>query len=236
MHTTGIPTLYNGVQFRSRLEAKWACFFDLLKWKWEYEPYDMEGWIPDFVLFGKNQQILVEVKPIYELGEAEETLRKRMQKANNYQNEIILLGCSPDIKIQHSVSASTKEKRFVPLGWIAPAHCLKHVKGRGNQCTCPKEPMPWDYAQITSINDKEKIFSGFCNFTSYDSTSEWDDDDVLYHIDRINGKWLGYMDFFPCFSSLKSKLTESQERKVVWGAVNSFWKDASNTVQWKGKK
>jgi len=25
-----IPTRYNGVNFRSRLEAKWAAFFDLL--------------------------------------------------------------------------------------------------------------------------------------------------------------------------------------------------------------
>ena len=34
----GIPTLYNGIQFRSRLEAKWAAFFDLLGWEYEYEP------------------------------------------------------------------------------------------------------------------------------------------------------------------------------------------------------
>jgi len=27
-----IPTLYKDVQFRSRLEAKWAAFFDLLGW------------------------------------------------------------------------------------------------------------------------------------------------------------------------------------------------------------
>ncbi len=42
------PTLYNGVQFRSRLEAQWACFFDQAKWKWDYEPMDLAGWTPTF--------------------------------------------------------------------------------------------------------------------------------------------------------------------------------------------
>jgi hypothetical protein len=42
------PTKYVGVQFRSRLEARWAAFFDLANWQWSYEPIDLEGWTPDF--------------------------------------------------------------------------------------------------------------------------------------------------------------------------------------------
>lgn len=45
-----IPTTYKGVNFRSRLEATWAAMFDLLELKWSYEPIDLDGWIPDFVL------------------------------------------------------------------------------------------------------------------------------------------------------------------------------------------
>jgi hypothetical protein len=44
------PTLYAGVMFRSRLEARWAAFFDLLGWEWKYEPVDLDGWTPDFYL------------------------------------------------------------------------------------------------------------------------------------------------------------------------------------------
>ncbi len=42
------PTMYSGVRFRSRLEARWAAFFDLVAWPWEYEPLDLVGWVPDF--------------------------------------------------------------------------------------------------------------------------------------------------------------------------------------------
>jgi len=64
--------MYAGVQFRSRLEARWAAFFDLLGWKWEYEPFDLQGYIPDFLLhvpkyagvcWLTTDTLLVEVKP-----------------------------------------------------------------------------------------------------------------------------------------------------------------------------
>ena len=59
-----IPTLYKDVQFRSRLEAKWAAFFDLLGWPWDYEPFDLNGYIPDFILH-LHEPVLVEVKPFH---------------------------------------------------------------------------------------------------------------------------------------------------------------------------
>lgn len=50
MKIAAIPTKYAGVQFRSRLEARWAAFFDLLGWEWEYEPIDLDGYVPDFIV------------------------------------------------------------------------------------------------------------------------------------------------------------------------------------------
>lgn len=60
-----IETRYGGVNFRSRLEAKWAAMFDLLGWEWTYEPTDFNGWIPDFAIHGKRL-VYVEVKPVVE--------------------------------------------------------------------------------------------------------------------------------------------------------------------------
>jgi hypothetical protein len=38
MSYSPIVTEYAGARFRSRLEARWAAFFDLCGWRWEYEP------------------------------------------------------------------------------------------------------------------------------------------------------------------------------------------------------
>lgn len=50
-----IQTEYKGYLFRSRLEAKWAVYFDLLGIRWEYEPEglilsDGTKYLPDFYL------------------------------------------------------------------------------------------------------------------------------------------------------------------------------------------
>lgn len=49
-----IETLYNGYKFRSRLEARWAIFFDAigLKYEYEMEGYNMDGlrYLPDFYI------------------------------------------------------------------------------------------------------------------------------------------------------------------------------------------
>lgn len=66
----GIQTTHAHTRFRSRLEARWAAFFDLIGWRWEYEPFDLDGYIPDFLLLG-HDPVLVEVKPIASYAEAE---------------------------------------------------------------------------------------------------------------------------------------------------------------------
>lgn len=62
------PTIYKGTKFRSRLEARWAAFFDLIGWRYQYEPFDLKGWTPDFQVFGSNgRHILFEVKPYIDM-------------------------------------------------------------------------------------------------------------------------------------------------------------------------
>lgn len=68
MEIKAIPTIYNGVQFRSKLEAQYALLFDLLYVEWAYEPaqftvgfYEKHGYIPDFYL--KDEGMWVEIKP-----------------------------------------------------------------------------------------------------------------------------------------------------------------------------
>jgi len=60
-----INTIYNGYKFRSRLEARWAVFFDVLNIPYEYEKegFDLDdvGWyLPDFWL--PEQHYWIEIK------------------------------------------------------------------------------------------------------------------------------------------------------------------------------
>lgn len=61
-----IETRYKGYRFRSRLEARWAVFFDAMGEPWEYEKegYDLDGtpYLPDFFLPGMN--CFVEIKGV----------------------------------------------------------------------------------------------------------------------------------------------------------------------------
>jgi len=92
--TTAIPTRYGGTQFRSRLEARWAAFFDLLGWSWEYEPIDLEGYIPDFVLC---EHVLAEVKPFMwrrggTMAAAEHVLQRAVNAASDAWDWVAVLG------------------------------------------------------------------------------------------------------------------------------------------------
>jgi hypothetical protein len=72
-----IETRYKGYRFRSRLEARWAVFFDALGVKWTYESQGFElsngeKYLPDFWLPDVGQGCYVEIKPGRELTYEEE--------------------------------------------------------------------------------------------------------------------------------------------------------------------
>lgn len=73
-----IETRYNGYRFRSRLEARWAVFFDTLGVRYEYEPegFDLDGlwYLPDFWL--PEQRTWIEVKPETPGGEDLEKIQR----------------------------------------------------------------------------------------------------------------------------------------------------------------
>lgn len=72
-----IETIYKGYRFRSRLEARWAVFFDALDLEWEYEAegFDLGGvwYLPDF--WFPSLDCWIEIKP--ESPDSEETEKAR---------------------------------------------------------------------------------------------------------------------------------------------------------------
>lgn len=101
-----IPTTYAGVTFRSRLEARWAVFFDWLGVRWDYEsePFrlsDGSGYLPDFWL--PNWRAWFEVKP-----EGMSSVGKVERFAT-----LIYRACGHDV--------------YVGLGWMPHPHELEEA-------------------------------------------------------------------------------------------------------------
>jgi hypothetical protein len=88
----GIPTTYRHYRFRSRIEAKWAAMFDQIGWRWEYEPFDAAGYIPDFIITG-DSPMLIEVKSDTSLGELTQHARRvTTATAGHWKHDILILG------------------------------------------------------------------------------------------------------------------------------------------------
>ena len=94
MERKGIPTIgHDGIKYRSITEARWAEFFHRLGWEYEYEPFELKGYIPDFVLKFK-EPILVEVKPEVKVLDLEKHVQKILD--SGWGGEFVILGSSPD--------------------------------------------------------------------------------------------------------------------------------------------
>lgn len=81
--TNAIRCQYKGINFRSLLQARWACFFDELRWTWQYEPFKMDGYIPDFlVTFSEDHpSIVVDVKPLFAFDYQKNVIEKCKPKS-----------------------------------------------------------------------------------------------------------------------------------------------------------
>ena len=88
-----IETIYNGYRFRSRLEARWAVFFDVLGVTYQYEPegFDLNGtwYLPDFYL--NDFKIYVEIKPAIDNYDAYQEWELLCAKFRDYADRAILL-------------------------------------------------------------------------------------------------------------------------------------------------
>lgn len=96
---SGIPTTYRSANFRSRLEARWAVFFDLVGWTWTYEPLDLAGYIPDFLIHG-NRPLLIEVGPAATRSEYEAKSVKAFAIEKPY--DLLVVGLSPILEEEAS--------------------------------------------------------------------------------------------------------------------------------------
>lgn len=94
MTISAIPTTYRAVRYRSRLEARWAAFFDEIGWRHEYEPLDLAGWIPDFALQFPAGELLVEVKPVFSWPDIQPAVLQKIA-GSGWDREVLIVGVAP---------------------------------------------------------------------------------------------------------------------------------------------
>mgnify|MGYP001012149479 CR=1 FL=1 len=124
-----IETQYAGYRFRSRLEARYAVFFDALGAAWEYEPegYDLGYaglYLPDFRL--PRLGVHVEVKPPF--VDVSPDLRAKMVAFRDGVGPIVLCQGLPtpawcSILYCHDIAESSAGGYENACGWAWCMHC-----------------------------------------------------------------------------------------------------------------
>ncbi len=90
-----ITTTFDGIEYRSRLEARWAAYFAGIGWQFTYEPFDGNGYIPDFLIHG-DRPMLVEVKPAVTEADYLAPIPKiEAGLAGHWNHDILIVGASP---------------------------------------------------------------------------------------------------------------------------------------------
>jgi hypothetical protein len=112
-----INTQYKGYNFRSRLEARWAVFFDALGLKWEYEPEGFEfedgsRYLPDFKVMypGRDDSeihhIWFEVKSDLKNMTRDEWVRVLKFEQNVGKGNVYILDGTPECKMYQEPSVA----------------------------------------------------------------------------------------------------------------------------------
>jgi hypothetical protein len=135
-----IPTNYKGVEYRSRLEARWAAFFDLIGWQHTYEPFDGNGYIPDFLIHG-NRPLLIEIKPANTMTQYQAPIAKIERGLRDRDEDVLILGVDPIARLAPTAGdahpvAGLLGQRGGEMDW-ATAHWFRCLECQGTSVFHP---------------------------------------------------------------------------------------------------
>jgi hypothetical protein len=153
-----IETVYRGYRFRSRLEARWAVFFDAAGIEWQYEPegYRLPSgpYLPDFWL--PKEGMFVEVKPTEEARKVMEPRAPEFVKATG--KPLLFITGSPSIHENHELHCYRTLDGVWDEGWdgsweIDWSQCsfcdgvsFRKYSSNGRSCIPPGiKPIKWSW-------------------------------------------------------------------------------------------
>lgn len=159
------PTVYKGMRYRSRLEAKWSAFFDVLGWQFQYEPEDLGSWSPDFQLItaGGLHPVFIEVKPI---SAFDRPTADRMERAaaGRGQSNVLLVGIAP------LLPASSAETPDDAIGiWESSGADV----GWGTFISEPPSACECRFLPVSIAPTGSSAFDGKCDLFGYPHECGW---------------------------------------------------------------
>jgi hypothetical protein len=148
----GLPTVYKGIQFDSRLEAKWARFFDHLGLSWLAEPKDLAAYRPDFIV---NGVLLAEVKGCSLVAQLAQYVAKINR--SGWQGPWVLLGEHYTIQLGHKIEVPRKADAL----WSEACNYFKWQWLRGKQTPRYTEQRPaFDVTQFRASTPEPEVKVG----------------------------------------------------------------------------
>jgi hypothetical protein len=115
---TVIPTLFDGILFRSRLEARWACFYKTLGIKYSYEHEGYQGlngirYLPDFYI--EHLDCFIEIKG--QVPNPKEEEKAKFLSDGLDKNVYIFFGGFPHIRDVDNFESDSATKFSPKCGW-----------------------------------------------------------------------------------------------------------------------
>lgn len=161
-----IETRYKDHLFRSRLECRWAIFFDHMGFVWNYEAegYEMDGlkYLPDFWLPGVR--MFAEVKPLIEKIEY-----RKVKALSKYSSRpVLLLVGLPDFQNYNAIQYDSVNDMFYTIDYsliskfyperFPGGNYINQKQEYGinyNLATCAAKTARFDYArhQISEVSN-----------------------------------------------------------------------------------
>lgn len=163
-----------GILYRSRLEAKWSHIFNRIGWKYSYEPFDLKGYIPDFLVDDGITNFLIEIKGVLDIwNNNKQHLEKAIQ--SGYKGLILFIGADYKMTNENCVN--------IGIGYNTKSlKCCNVFLYKSND----KWMSNMYKLECEKIDDFESIYSNATNKVQYKGTYIEDSDDEKELLDCSN--------------------------------------------------
>jgi hypothetical protein len=228
-----IPVIYDRIEYRSRLEAKWASFFDQLGWQHIYEPFTADYYVPDFVIHGEGP-LLAEIRPVvtvedYELV-ATEVDDRLGDDDGAWRNGVVAFGVSPLPYAGHYL-ADRVASPWGEAAWYRCPECRAFaIESRAKATVAPHGTQRGTLEKPITGAQMRKMHALFNDAGLQDRTMRLAVINAILNTHDPKPRQDRYH-YTPCGHLISGDHIEEADPEVI----HQLWATACNNVKWHGK-